>query len=339
MTTAPERKIRYAVVGLGGISQVAVLPAFRHARSNCELSALVSGDDKKLRVLGRKYKVHALYRYAQLPEMLESGTVDAVYVAVPNHLHRDYAVEASRAGVHVLCEKPMAVTESECEEMIEAAATAGTRLMVAYRLHFDRANLSAIERVRSGQLGEARIFHSVFSMQVKPGNIRLGPIEKGGGTLYDIGIYCINAARYLFRAEPIEAFAVSANNGEQRFRDCDEMTSAVLRFPGECLAAFTSSFGADAQATYEIIGTQGRLRVDNAYAYAEPITQEFVVEGRRRRQRFPKRDQFAAELVYFSSCIQKGRDPEPSGREGLADVRIIRALHESVRTGRPVRLA
>jgi glucose-fructose oxidoreductase len=81
------------------------------------------------------------------------------------------------------------------------------------------------------------------------------------------------------------------------------------------------------------------LHADNAYAYAQPITQEFVVEGRRRRQRFPKRDQFAAELVYFSSCIQKGRDPEPSGREGLADVRIIRALHESVRTGRPVRLA
>jgi predicted dehydrogenase len=334
-----QKKIRYAVVGLGYISQVAVLPAFRHARNNSQLSALVSGEKKKLNALGKKYGVSALYRYEQFEEMLESGSVDAVYIGLPNHLHRDYAVAAARDGVHVLCEKPMAVTESECEDMIEAARIGRARLMIAYRLHFERANLTAIEILRSGRLGDIRIFSSVFTMQVKPENIRLGPLHKGGGTLYDIGIYCINAARYLFRAEPLEVFGWSANNGEKRFRDCDEMTSAVLRFPDECLATFTTSFGAANEGTYEVVGTKGRLRSDNAYEYAEPIAQEVVINEKRQRRRFAKRDQFAAELFYFSECIQKGRDPEPSGQEGLADVRIIRALYESARLGSPVKLA
>jgi glucose-fructose oxidoreductase len=333
------KRIRYAVVGLGYISQAAALPAFRHAKGNSELAALVSGNLRKLQAVGKKYRVASLYRYEQFDELLGSGGVDAIYIGLPNHMHRDYAVAAARAGVHVLCEKPMAVTEGECEEMIDAAGRGGARLMIAYRLHFERANLTAVELARSGRLGKIRIFNSVFTMQVKSDNIRLGPIAKGGGTLYDIGIYCINAARYLFRAEPIEVFAFSARSGEKRFRQCDEMTSAVLRFPGERLATLTTSFGAASEATYEVVGAKGRLRMDNAYEYAEPIRQEVVIGEKRRRRRFAKRDQFAAELLYFSECIQKNRDPEPSGREGLADVRIIRALHESVRTGRPVQLA
>jgi predicted dehydrogenase len=224
--------------------------------------------------------------------------------------------------------------------MIESARKGGVRLMIAYRLHFELANLTATELVQSGKLGDPRIFHSVFTMQVEEEeNIRLGPLGKGGGTLYDIGIYCINAARYLFRDEPVEVFAASANNGEKRFRNCDEMTSAILRFPGERLATFTTSFGAAPQATYEVIGTKGSIRLEKAYEYVEPIEQTIVVNGRTSRRKFGKRDQFAAELVYFSDCVLGDREPEPSGREGLADVRIIRALYESAKRGAPVRLA
>jgi glucose-fructose oxidoreductase len=332
--------VRYAVVGLGYISQVAALPAFAHARSNSRLTALVSDEVQKLRKIGKKYGVSGLYHYDQFEEMLRSGQVDAVFIGLPNHLHREYAVKAAKAGIHVLCEKPMAVTEEDCEEMIEAARKGGARLMIGYRLHFERANLTAAELVRSGKLGDPRIFHSVFTMQVEEEkNIRLGPLEKGGGTLYDIGIYCINAARYLFRDEPVEVFAASANNGEKRFRNCDEMTSAILRFPGDRLATFTTSFGAAPQATYEVVGTKGRLRLEQAYEYAEPIEQTVVIDEKKRRRKFAKRDQFAPELVYFSDCILKNREPEPSGREGLADVRIIRALYESAERGAPVRLA
>jgi predicted dehydrogenase len=233
-----DGKVRYAVVGLGHIAQVAVLPAFAHASRNSELAAFVSDDATKLRTLGKRYGVPGRYSYEQYDECLESG-IHAVYIALPNHLHREYTERAARAGVHVLCEKPLATTEADCRAMIQAAARGGVKLMVGYRLHFEAANLTALETVKSGAIGEPRVFDSVFTMQVKAGNIRVRR-ETGGGTLYDIGIYCINAARYLFRAEPVEAFAYTASNGEKRFREVEEMTSAVLRFPGDRLASPTS---------------------------------------------------------------------------------------------------
>lgn len=263
--TTPRRqgKVRYAVIGLGHIAQAAVLPAFAHASRNSELAALVSDDDVKLRKLGRKYGIRARYDYAHFDECLQSG-IDALYITLPNHLHREYAERAARAGVHVLCEKPMALSETDCQAMIRAADKAGVKLMVAYRLHFEAANLSALEAVRLRKIGEPRIFDSVFTMQVQEGNIRLRR-ETGGGTLWDIGIYCINGARYLFRDEPEEVFAYTANNGEKRFREVDEMTSAILRFPRQRLASFTCSFGASDVAAYQVVGTKGDVRVDPAY--------------------------------------------------------------------------
>src|SRR5215472_861405 len=139
--SANQRKIRYAVVGLGYITQVAILPAFAHAQENSELAALVSGDPGKLKALGKKYKVPKTYSYEQYADCVSDG-IDAVYIALPNAMHRAYAEGAARAGVHVLCEKPMAVTEQECEAMIEAAEKANVKLMIAYRLHFERGNLS-----------------------------------------------------------------------------------------------------------------------------------------------------------------------------------------------------
>jgi predicted dehydrogenase len=333
-----KRKIRYAVVGQGYISQVAVLPAFAHAARNSDLVALVSDDPVKLRKLGKKYGVESLYTYDEYGDCLQSGGVDAVFIALPNHLHREYTVRAARAGVHVLCEKPMAVTERDCEAMIEETDRNGVKLMIAYRLHFEEANLAAVEIVQSGKLGDPRIFDSVFTLQVAEGNIRLGPHEKGGGTLYDIGIYCINAVRYLFRDEPTEVFAWSANNGEKRFRETDEMTSAILRFPDQRLAAFTASFGAADVSSYRVVGTKGVLLVEPAYEFASALRHRLTVGEETRQRTFPKRDQFAPELLHFSDCVLTGKDPEPSGVEGLADVRVIRALYRSAETRKPVRL-
>lgn len=333
------RTVRYAVVGLGYISQAAVLPSFRHASENSRLAALVSDDPVKLEKLARRYRVPHTTGYDGYADLLASGEVDAVYIALPNHMHRDYSVAAAEAGIHVLCEKPMAVTEEECDDMIRAAEEHGVRLMIAYRLHFEKANLKSIEIVRSGRLGEPRIFHSVFSNQVEEGNIRLESSERGGGPLYDIGVYCINAARYLFRAEPSEVLAATASLGERRFQKSYEMASAVLRFPVERLATFTVSFGAADAGWYQVLGTRGELRLDPAYEFADALTQTVTIDGKSRQTKFPKRDQFAPELIYFSDCVLQEKDPEPSGREGLADVRIVRALLESARIGGAVKLA
>jgi glucose-fructose oxidoreductase len=333
-----QRKVRYAVVGLGYIAQVAVLPAFAHARKNSELAALVSDDPVKLKKLGKKYNIERLYSYEEYDDCLASGEVDAVYIALPNHLHRDYSVRAAQARLHVLCEKPMAVTEQECEEMIRAAEDNRVKLMIAYRLHFEEANLKAVEMVKSGKLGEARLFDSVFTMQVKEGDIRLQPRELGGGTLYDIGIYCINAARYLFRDEPIEVMAATANINEPRFADVEAIASAMLRFPDERLATFTCSFGLADTSAYRIIGVKGDLRLDPAYEYAGELKHHLTINGQTRERKFPKRDQFAAELTYFSDCVLSNRQPEPSGKEGLIDVQIIRALYASAEKQQPIKL-
>lgn len=330
-----ERKIRYAVVGLGYISQIAILPAFAHASENSTLAALVSNDQEKLKKLSRKYKVSRTYTYDQYGECLKSGEIDAVYIALPNNMHRQYAVAAAEAGIHILCEKPMAFTEADCEAMIQAAQTANVRLMVAYRLHFEQGNLDTVETIRSGQIGEPRIFDSIFSQQVQEGNSRLKK-DIGGGPIYDMGVYCINAARYLFRSEPEEVFGWNLSSGDKRFEEVPEMTSALLKFSESRIATFTTSFGAVDRSVYEVVGTKGSIKMNPAYEMAADLKSEISVDGKTTKKTFKKRDQFAAELVYFSNCILSNQEPEPSGQEGLADVRIVRAILESAEKNQPV---
>ena len=336
VTPSTQPQVRYAVVGLGHIAQTAVLPAFRHA-SNSKIMALVSNDPVKLKKLSRKYKVPYKFSYDEYEQCLRSGEIDAVYIALPNHLHCEYTVRAAEAGCHVLCEKPMAVTEDECRLMITSTAERDVRLMIAYRLHFEEANLAAIELVQSGRLGEPRYFESTFSMQAREDGIRLRNAT-GGGTLYDIGIYCINAARYLFRDEPTEALCISARDTAPRFNEVDEMSSAVLRFPRDRLASFTCSFGAADVSAYRLVGTEGDVRLEPAYDYSQKLAIYTTVGGKTAKKTFPKRDQFAAELMHFSECVLERKTPQPSGEEGRADVHIIQALYRSAAERRPVML-
>lgn len=338
MTSAGEtRKIRYAVVGAGNITQVAVLPAFEHAAENSELVALISGDEVKREELERRYKIRRTGGYDDFDRLMQSGEVDAVYLALPNTMHRDYTERAARAGVHVLCEKPMAMTEEDCEAMIRAADEGGVKLMIAYRLHFEEANLQAIEAARSGLLGEVRVFSSVFTQQARAGDIRTRD-DLGGGALFDLGIYCINAARNLFRAEPEEVHGYAVWDHDERFQGVDETATAVLRFPGERLAQITASQALAGVSSYRIVGTQGDLRVEPAYEYACDLIHHLTVGDKTSERVFPQRDQFAPELLYFSRCILEGQEPEPSGAEGLADVRVLAAIQRSAREGRAIKL-
>ena len=335
MKSTKRGPIRYAVVGLGYISQIAVLPAFRHAQSNSTVTALVSGDPAKLRAISKKHGTKSTYSYEQYADCLASGDVDAVYVGLPNHMHRAYAEAAARAGIHVLCEKPMALDETECEAMIAEAEKSNVKLMIGYRLHFERANLQAVSWVNSGKIGDPKLFSSVFSQQVKQGNSRLKQ-DVGGGPIYDLGVYCINAARYLFKAEPDEVMAWHAKGDDARFEEVPASTAAVLRFPGDRIASFICSFGASDRSAFEIVGSKGVVKLDPAYEMAGTLKAELVVGSRTSRRTFKKRDQFAPELIYFSDCILKNREPEPGGREGLADVRIIQAILQSADTNRTV---
>lgn len=325
--------VRYAVVGLGHIAQVAVLPAFRHASRNSRLTAVVSSDAQKRREVARKYRVPQTYSYDDYDACLSE--VDAVYIALPNSMHAEYTIRAAQAGVHVLCEKPMAVTAQECEDMIAACREHRVKLMIAYRLHFEEINLAVIDLVRKGRIGVPKYFNSSFSMTVRENNIRTKR-ALGGGSVYDIGVYCINAARHIFRSEPKEVTAFVVNSGARRVAEIDESTAAILRFEGERAAAFVSSFNAADVGWYQVAGTKGDILVKPAFEYAEGLGYELTIDGKTTRKRAAKRDQFAAELLYFSDCIQKNRRPEPSGEEGLQDVRIVQAIYESAEIGKAV---
>jgi glucose-fructose oxidoreductase len=295
----------------------------------------VSDAPRKRQLVGRRYRVEKTYGYEEYDACL--GTVDAVYIALPNSMHAEYTIRAAQAGVHVLCEKPMAVTADECQAMIDACREHRVKLMIAYRLHFEEINLEVVDLVRKGRIGSPKFFNSSFSMRVRPDNIRTDK-ELGGGTLPDIGVYCINAARQLFRSEPKEVMAISVNSGVAKLSEVDESTAALLRFDGERVAAFVTSFNAADVGSYRIVGTKGEIRVDPAFEYAEGLAYELTANGKTTRRRIGKRDQFAPELLYFSDCILRDREPEPSGEEGLQDVRIIEALYESSETGRAVQL-
>lgn len=330
-----QSKVRYAVVGLGHIAQAAVLPAFAHAKRNSSLHALVSGSVEKLNTLGDRYRVPVRASYDNYERCLKE--VDAVYICTPNSEHADLAVRAAKAGVHVLCEKPLAVTEAECSRMIAAAAAADVRIMTAYRLHFEPLFLEIVEMVRSGKIGEPRFFNSSFSMHAKPGGIRTKR-ELGGGTLFDLGVYCINAARLMFRAEPTEVFAYSIDGARADMPEIDEMTSGVMRFDGDRLATFTTSFAANGVSDLRVVGTEGDIHAEPAYQHSEALGYTLTVGEKVTRKKGRRRDQFAAELVYFSDCVLNGKNPEPSAEEGCWDVRVVDALYESARIGKPVSL-
>jgi predicted dehydrogenase len=345
-------KTRYAVVGLGHIAQVAVLPAFSHAKRNSELVALVSDDPVKLAKLSRRHRAKLCCDYQGLDELYASGEIDAVYIALPNSMHEEHTLRAARAGMHVLCEKPMADSVAACERMIAETRERGVRLMIAYRLHFERATLEALALARpsarrkngrstqrAGKLGDLRFFSAEFSMQVKdPNNMRLDR-DLGGGPLQDIGIYCINAARAIFASEPTEVWATAATRGDGgRFAEVPAVVTAVLRFPDERIASFTCSFDAADRSVYTVVGTKGSLTVEPAFEYAEGLAYQLRIGERTRRKKFAKSDQFAPELLHFSDCVQRGEDPEPSGGEGLADVRVIEALERAIEKGKPVPL-
>ncbi|MFL5785202.1 MAG: Gfo/Idh/MocA family protein [Bacteriovoracaceae bacterium] len=339
MLRKPKEKVRYAVVGLGYIAQTAVLPAFRNARKNSKLVALVSGDKEKLKKLGEKYRVEKRCLYSEFEDLMKSGEVDAIYIATPNFYHRNIMETAAKYGVHVLCEKPMAVTTEDCYSMISEAEKYNIKLMIAYRLHFEAANLEAIKRAQSKRIGDLRIFNSVFTFQVKDqNNIRLDVVERGGGPLYDIGIYCINASRYLFKAEPVEVFATATKTKDSRFRRNEETISCILKYPEGKMANFTVSFGAFPTADYDLVGTKGRIRLEKGYEYESTMTLKTYEEGKTFIKRYPKRDQFAPELIYFSDCIQRNKKVEPSGEEGLMDIKILEALLLSIDLGSPITL-
>ena len=312
------------------------MPGVEHT-GNSVMTALVTGNQEKARELSEMYDIAHTTDYDGFDALLKSGQIDAIYLATPNSDHTSFVVRALAAGIHVLCEKPMAPTVEECQQMIDASRKSGAKLMIAYRLHFEEATVEAIETIRAGAIGEPRVFSSVFCQQVSRENSRTAA-KNWAGPLPDMGPYPINAVRQLFEAEPTEVFASTASLPEPRFAEIEEMVSVTLKFPGERLAQFTISYGANSMSQYRVVGTAGDLEISPGFTWQQGLTHTLTVGEKQTTKTYGKSDHFGGETKYFSDCVLDGKDPEPDGGEGLADVRVIKAIEESLKTGQPVTL-
>jgi predicted dehydrogenase len=327
------RHIGYAVIGLGSVARRLVLPAFDNSR----LVAVVSGDRNKAQIVARELRV-AAYHYDELRQCLQRDDVNAAYIALPNSLHCDYAVEAARAGVHVITETPMAITADECRRMIRTCQTNRVKLMIAYRLHFRPAVLEAIGLVRAGHIGLPKTFSSDYTCRLEDPDSTWLQRRLGGGTVYHLGVEAINAARSMLGAEPAQVMAMTARTSRRFGGDVDEGAVALIRFPDERLAHFHTSFGEQRWSGFTVFGEDGLLRVASAYDPDAVIRVEILRGSERQELEFQPADEMAALVSYFSDAVREDRSPEPSGVEGLQDTRIVEAIYRSSRDGRPVTL-
>lgn len=336
MTHEP-RKVRFAVIGAGWISQIAFLPAVAQT-SVAEVVAIVSGDLKKAQQLADFHGIAQVVPYEDFDALASSGALDAVYIATPNSSHAHWAVKAFQYGLHVLVEKPLAMNLDEAQTMVDGARNAGVFLRTAYRLHNDPATVRLTELLRQEVIGTARSCYACFTFQIGADNHRLKAAH-WGGPLQDLGVYCVNAGRHIFGTEPTEVMACSGSDAsDARFDEVDADLSATLRFPGGRTAQFYCSFGTDALDLLVVQGTTGSIELRGAFL---PFAaRSLIVRKGTEEQRFdfPAGDEFSSMVTYLSNCILNQQTPIVDVTEGLADMQVLLALEKAVETGRPVKL-
>jgi predicted dehydrogenase len=340
-----HERVGIAIVGLGRIAVNETLPAFmqsKHARP----VALVTGDRAKGLKIAHQYNIpeSAVLGYADYDKLAGMADVQAVYIALPNSMHAEYTVRAAQAGKHVLCEKPMANSAAECRKMIEACRKAGRKLMIAYRSQYELLDRALVKMVRDKKLGALKEFSSVNSQNMgDPQHWRLKRALAGGGALPDIGLYCINAARFLSGEEPNEVFGtIWSTPGDARFREVEESCQFILRFPSGFTASCTTSYAAHKSQMLRLNGAEAWAEMDPAYAYkGNKLRLARVVDGKELASDIQagEKNQFALMIDHFAQCVRQGKDVHTPGEEGLQDQRIMEAIYESARTRRPVKLA
>jgi predicted dehydrogenase len=338
--TPPAKTFGYAVVGLGGLSLSDILPAFAHTR-RARLTGLVSGSVDKARALAAQYGVpdKGLYSYDTYDRIADNPDIDAVYIVLPNNMHAEYTIRAHKAGKHVLVEKPMANTVKDCEAMIAAGKAASRHLAVAYRLRFEPYTQAMIKMARGNEFGKTKVILCEAGFNIgNPEQWRLTKAMGGGGSMMDIGIYSVNAARYLSGEEPTEVFGMEYSTpGDPRFKEVEETITFNMRFPSGTLANCVSSYGTNLNR-FRVHAEKGSFEMEPAYsrrALGLRVFRGNVVETRSMREP----DHFAAMMDHLAECAATNTRPVIDGEDGRNDMRVIEAIYASVKTGRPVKLA
>ena len=339
----PSERIGYAIVGLGEYATQQIIPSFAESNKS-RLAALVSGSPDKARRIAKEYGVPetSIYDYATLEKLRDNPDVQVIYVILPNSMHVEYVTRAARISKHVMCEKPMATSVKDAETMIAECKKVGRKLMIGYRCQYEPFNLKCIELVQNGTLGKIKSIIADHGRILDPSQPRDTWRAKkalaGGGSLMDIGIYSLNACRYLTGEEPvtIQAKQFSTKN-DPRFAEVEETVHFLMEFPSGILANCTSSYGWSETKRYTVIGDKMALTLDPATDYYE---HKLTLTDKKGAEdvKVERRNQFALEMDHFSDCIRTNRTPRTPGEEGLRDLKLMMAIYEAARTGRTLRV-
>jgi predicted dehydrogenase len=337
----PERKLGYAIVGLGGYGLGIIIPQFKNCQHS-KLVAVVSGDPVKAKRVAAEYGVPdtGIYNYQNYDSIKDNPDIDIVYVCLPVSMHAEYTIRAAKAGKHVLCEKPMAISSAECESMIAACKQAGKKLMIGYRCHFEATNLEARRVARAGEIGKLRYFRSEHGFtQGNPNSWRLKKAMSGGGSLMDMGIYALQAARYMTGEEPVSVYAHErTDRSDPRFKEVEDMIEFELEFPSGVIGSCMSMYSAN-QNHILLMGDKGRIELEPGTSYSG--NRLWVGNGRSNEVTPPPgpgATQWSGQLDHMAQCVKQNREPIVPGEEGLRDIRIIEAVYRSAREQKRIAL-
>ncbi|HRK22823.1 MAG TPA: Gfo/Idh/MocA family oxidoreductase [Fimbriimonadaceae bacterium] len=331
-----RKPVGWAILGIGSYAQNQIMPSFA-ACKNAKLVGLISGTPSKLETFGERYGIPKGYRYSydQMDAIKDNPEIEVVYVITPPSTHPEFAIRAAQAGKHVCCEKPMAPTAAECQRMIDECRKAGKLMQIGYRSHYEAHNMRAIEMCRKGELGKIKSFRSDHGFNIGRGQWRTKRALAGGGSMMDIGIYSLQALRYLSGEEPVEVMAKITNPpNDDRFVDCEDDVQFTLKLPSgiECSGGSGYSWR-PGKSRFEVVGEKGVLLGEPATPYGG---HRLALNGEPLP--ITANNQFAAQMDHFSDCIRNGGKVRTPGEEGLQDIRIVQAIYESAASGKAVRI-
>lgn len=328
------KKAGIALVGLGKYSEEQLGPALLETR-HCRLAGIVTGTSSKIPAWQTKYDIPDanVYTYDNFDSIKGNKEIDIVYIVLPNALHAEFAIRAARAGKHVICEKPMAISVAECDQMIQACEEAGKLLSIGYRLHFEphhKEMMKLGQNAGYGRLIELSAKHGSSSVE----GWRLDGSLAGGGPLMDLGIYCIQAARYTIGMEPISITAKrGANTQPERFKNIEESLQWEMEFPGGIIARCETSYTSDMDLLHAN-ATHGWFELSPAYGYSG-------IQGKTATgfMDLPPVNQQAAQMDNFAISVLDNKPVRVPGTLGRADLVIIEAIYEAMESGKKISIA
>ncbi len=329
----PAKKLGWALVGLGSLSTNQIAPALLQSKHS-QLAAVVTGTPEKGLKWREKYGLPAdkVYSYETFDKMIDDPTIDVVYIVLPNSMHHEFTIRAAKAGKHVFCEKPMANTARECREMIAACEAAKRQLGVAYRCQFELHHREAMRFAREQVFGPLQHIDAGFGFAIgDPKQWRLRGNLAGGGALMDVGVYALQACRYLAGQEPVEVAALEIKTDPVKFAEVDETITWTMKFPSGMTANCLTTYKFNGREDFTAWGTKGRFGMKPCYGYSNHTG---WTSDPKIPLAFPQTNHFVAEMDAFSLAILEGKPFEPSGKEGLLDLLVVEAIYKSIASGK-----